>query len=371
MPTARRWTTRASCADTLGVLTRAPEEQIPDSIDSLLGSELIGSGLLDRLDVISRKIVSGKLPGERRSKRRGASVEFDDFREYTAGDDLRRIDWNVYARFDRLILKLFREDEDLGLTLLLDASPSMHAGSPSKAIFAHRLAMVLAYLALVNQNRVGLTVFTTGRSAAAGGGEGTGPALHSLAAMRGKQSVPRMADFLLTALRSTAGEPDRLPPASRSLVPLVHGDPLGSAIRAACARTRGKGVLVVLSDLLEPSWLPGVDPGPTTALNAIAGGGRFDATMFQIRSPQERDPALAAVQGLAGDVRLTDAETGLAAEVTVSPDAIAGYTKRRMAYDGRIASACGARGIRLEELPSDTVLGAALLRRWIQARLVG
>ncbi|MCW5769707.1 MAG: DUF58 domain-containing protein, partial [Phycisphaeraceae bacterium] len=86
-----------------------------ETIDDLLGRELLSR--LDRVDLLSRKVFGGKLPGERRSRRRGRSVEFDDFRPYVPGDDLRHIDWNVLARLERLVIKLFREDEDLALYL--------------------------------------------------------------------------------------------------------------------------------------------------------------------------------------------------------------------------------------------------------------
>src|SRR5436190_22402849 len=79
---------------------------------------------LDQLDVMSRKLLAGKLKGERRSKRRGQSVEFADYRNYTIGDDLRFIDWNIYARLDKLFLKLFLEEEDLALYILIDCSKS-------------------------------------------------------------------------------------------------------------------------------------------------------------------------------------------------------------------------------------------------------
>jgi uncharacterized protein (DUF58 family) len=88
---------------------------------------------LDQLEIVSRKIFRGKLRGERRSKRRGESVEFADHRQYVAGDDLRFLDWNVMARLDRLFLKLFLEEEDLHVSVLLDASKSMDWGTPTKA----------------------------------------------------------------------------------------------------------------------------------------------------------------------------------------------------------------------------------------------
>ena len=87
---------------------------------------------LDALDLASRKLLRGGLQGERRAKQKGQSVEFADFRPYTIGDDLRRIDWNLYARLDKLILRLFLEEQDLSLTVLIDVSPSMAAGDPPK-----------------------------------------------------------------------------------------------------------------------------------------------------------------------------------------------------------------------------------------------
>src|SRR5689334_4401480 len=109
---------------------------------------------LDQLDVMSRKLLAGKLKGERRSKRRGQSVEFADYRNYVVGDDLRFIDWNIYARLDRLFLKLFMEEEDLSLYVLLDVSKSCDYGQPHKALYLKQVAASLAYIGLVNYNRV-------------------------------------------------------------------------------------------------------------------------------------------------------------------------------------------------------------------------
>src|SRR5215472_5042345 len=100
---------------------------------------------LDQLDVMSRKLLAGKLKGERRSKRRGQSVEFADYREYVVGDDLRFIDWNIYARLDRLFLKLFLEEEDLSLFILADVSKSCDYGTPNKATYIKQVAAALGY----------------------------------------------------------------------------------------------------------------------------------------------------------------------------------------------------------------------------------
>src|SRR5689334_867653 len=108
---------------------------------------------LDQLDLISRKLLAGKLKGERRSKRRGQSVEFADYRNYVIGDDLRFIDWNIYGRLDKLFLKLFMEEEDLSLYILVDVSKSCDYGNPNKALYLKRVAAALGYIALVNYNR--------------------------------------------------------------------------------------------------------------------------------------------------------------------------------------------------------------------------
>src|SRR2546421_9359767 len=111
---------------------------------------------LDQLDVMSRKLLAGKMKGERRSKRRGQSVEFADYRNYVIGDDLRFIDWNIYARLDRLFLKLFLEEEDLSLYVLVDVSKSCDYGDPPKADYLKKVAAALGYIGLVNYNRVSI-----------------------------------------------------------------------------------------------------------------------------------------------------------------------------------------------------------------------
>src|SRR5687768_17900939 len=109
---------------------------------------------LDQLDLVSRKILAGKMKGERRSKRRGQSVEFADFRNYVVGDDLRFIDWNIYARLDKLFLKLFLEEEDLALYVLVDVTKSADYGEPHKGMYMKKVAAALGYIGLVNYNRV-------------------------------------------------------------------------------------------------------------------------------------------------------------------------------------------------------------------------
>src|SRR3954452_4357632 len=117
---------------------------------------------LYQLDLMSRKLLAGKMKGERRSKRRGQSVEFADYRNYVVGDDLRFIDWNVYARLERLFLKLFLEEEDLSLYVVLDVSKSCDYGDPNKALYLKKVAAALGYIGLVNYNRVHISAMADG-----------------------------------------------------------------------------------------------------------------------------------------------------------------------------------------------------------------
>src|SRR5574337_380272 len=114
---------------------------------------------LEQLTLIAHKVRAGVMKGERRSTKRGTSIEFADYRDYTRGDDLRRVDWNVYARLERPFIKLLEEEEDLAVHLLLDASRSMDSGMEDqhKFRYAQRLAAALGYVALAAGDRLTLT----------------------------------------------------------------------------------------------------------------------------------------------------------------------------------------------------------------------
>lgn len=325
-----------------------PAETLPRTVDELIGRDL--AARLDRLDLLSRKMLAGKLPGERRSKRRGRSVEFDDFRDYVPGDDLRHIDWNVLARLDKLFIKLFREEEDLALHIIVDASASMNAGTPNKLVYAHQLAMALAYVGVVKQNRVSVAAF--GQSAGPGGGA-TGT-LRQLSPVRGRTGVHHVASFLLESLdaaqkaSTAAGSPG---------VGVQNPPDIAKALRTFARTRKGKGIAVVLSDFLTPS----ADVSPLLpGLNAIAltEAGGFDSYCLQILAPGELDPRpltrTSGARGLVGDLRLTDVETGRAAEVSISPALIARYRARVDQYIAEVRKACRARGVGHFLVPTDS-----------------
>lgn len=325
-------------------------EPQPTRLEDLLPPEL--AARLDRLDVLSRKVFAGKLPGERRSKRRGQSVEFDDYRQYTPGDDLRHVDWNVFARLDRFFVKLFREDEDLVVHLAVDLSPSMQGGAvpgssagsdrpvPSKALFAKRLAMTLGYLALVNQNRVVVEIFGDSQP-------------RRLAPIRGRRQTDRLAAFLLA-------EPDRPEDPTRH----QQAEPFDASMRRLANARKGNGLAVVLSDFLAQDDL---EPG----LNYLHAGQSFDAACLQILSPGELDPETEMPRGLRGDVRLTDAESAKAAEVTVGRALLDRYHKRLHAHLDRVAELCRIRGFRHAVLNTQTPIEDVVLDALRRHHLVG
>lgn len=264
---------------------------------------------LDQVDVISRKIFAGKLQGERRSKRRGMSVEFADYRHYVAGDDLRFVDWNIYARLDKLFLKMFLEEEDLSLLIVIDASASMEYGDPDKFTFCKRLAMALGYIGLANQNRVTLWSF--------GGPEGE---VQRLSNLRGRRRTQEMGAWLLN--REAGG-------AAR----------FEDAMKTIALGRQGKGVLIILSDFLLKE---GYEKGLRYLASGGGSGGGYDTFAMQVLSPQEIDPARG---GLTGDLKLTDVEDGDVAEVTITPALLRKYKATLDAYCGTLREFCVRRDI--------------------------
>jgi uncharacterized protein (DUF58 family) len=318
------------------------------SLSDLIPPDL--AARLDRLDVLSRRVFAGKLPGERRSKRRGRSVEFDDYRNYTPGDDLRHIDWNVFARLDKLFIKLFREEEDLAVHILLDASPSMSAGEPGKLAFAQRMAMALAYIGLVNQNRVVLSIL---------GAPGRRP-LQRLTPIRGRRQLERAARFIIDGAREPRADEDDLPLAARGEVSLVDG------LKQIALSRVGSGVMVILSDFLYREDLG-------KGLNYLAAGrdGGFDVYCLQILSPGELDPTLERERGLVGDLRLTDVETGRSAEITLSSALIKRYKARVDAHCEKIRTLCAARRMSHNVVRSDADVNELLTGYLRRRGLVG
>lgn len=265
--------------------------------DPLLSPQLLAQ--LERLELVSRKIFRGRMKGERRSKRKGQSVEFADFRNYVPGDDLRFIDWNTYARLDRMFLKLFMEEEDLHFYALIDASMSMDFGKPSKLLYAKQMAAALAFIGLIRSDRVKI--------------ESIGQPLRKrLPALRGRSSVWRML---------------------KQLEDIQVGETvdLAAGVKNFCLRNSGKGIVILLTDLMHKT-------GYQEALRYLLAQ-QMDVYVIQILSQEELEP------DVSGDLRLIDCEDGDIAEVTINGPLMRRYKETLNSFVGGAKEFCLRRGM--------------------------
>ncbi len=237
---------------------------------------------LDALSIVSRRVVTGRAKGERRSFRKGAGVEFQDYRPYVSGDDLRYVDWNIYSRLDKLLLKLFVEEEDLCLHLLVDGSASMAFGQPPKLDYALQVAAALGYIGLANLERVALAHFSNALT-------------RMLRPRRGRGQILPLLDFLST-------------------VEAKGSTNLNGCLANYALRSRVPGVAVVLTDLLDPG---GYADGLKELLRR-----RFEVFLLHVVSEEELHPPLR------GDLTLLDAEGGASREVSVDRGALEQYQRR-------------------------------------------
>jgi uncharacterized protein (DUF58 family) len=280
---------------------------------------------LERLAVLVRRPVRGGLKGGRRSVKRGQSVEFADYRDYSLGDDLRQLDWNIYARLEKLFVKLFIEEEDLTVALLVDVSASMAHGTPDKLVFAKRAAAALGYIALAAEDRV------------------------VLAALGGRTARRR------AALRGS-GRAFRLLAELSAITPAPGPTDLAAACRHALAQVTGRGVLVLVSDLL--------DPGAEQALRDLAGTGS-EVIVLHVLAPDELAPTLE------GDLRLVDSETGATVDVTLDLAARERYAARVEAWRAELTALAARRRIAYVPLTSDVPLADLVFAELRRRRVVG
>lgn len=267
---------------------------------------------MNRLSLVVRKRRSGQLKGERRSTKRGTSVEFADYRNYVQGDDLRRVDWNIYARLERPFVKLFEEEEDLSVYILLDASASMDWGggtdSPglsseyNKWRYARLAAGALAYIALGNGDRVTIALLRQ---------EGNSSVPAQFGPARGRARTLPMLRFLSRA--EAGGTTD-----------------LNLSLRKFALTAQRPGLLVLISDMFSPA-------GYREGLGLLLGQG-YEGIVVHVLSPDEANPPLV------GDLKLVDIETGQAQEVTIDGGMHELYVRRRQAWQDELNRWCGQRG---------------------------
>ena len=295
----------------------------PDIREPLLDAEFLRK--LERLAIAAKKTQLGVNKGERRSKRKGVSVEFADYRNYVQGDDLRFIDWNIAGRLDALYLKLFQEQEDLTVHLLIDASASMGLGEPSKIGFARRLAAAIGYIALVGYDRVSVEAFS-------------GAGIQRLAPCRGKASAHKLFAFLQSL--SSGG---------------------GTSLEASCKsyvnRNRARGVALLFSDFFD-------EAGFDACLRRLQGSGS-DCYAVHVLSPDEIDPPIT------GDLKLLDSETNAYTEISASRTLLDRYKKNLEGFCESIRKTCLARGmayvpastgVSVEQLTLDVLRRGGMLR---------
>ena len=252
---------------------------------------------LENLRLRPNRTYRGSSKGERISKQKGVSIEFADFRNYSEGDDLRHLDWNVLARLDMPVMRTYQDEEDIVLYVCLDCTPSMNFGDPSKISIAQRYAMAFGYIGLIGGDGVRLKVL--------------GAKQPPSTIMRGRASAYRFMD----AIQRNGEEQNQ--------------EKLTDSLRSLLKSNLRSGILVLVSD--------GLDPELPAAIRALGGRG-FEVWHAQILSDIEIDP------DLEGDLRLIDSEGSAPTEITINRETLQHYRKSLEAHLVAVAEAAKRTG---------------------------
>jgi uncharacterized protein (DUF58 family) len=271
---------------------------------------------LDYLAMVSKRVFSGAMRAERRTKKTGSGIEFADHRDYTAGDDIRYLDWHAFERFDRLLIRLYEEEEDLSIYFIVDTSSSMGFGEGEKLRQAKRLAAALAYVGLANLDRITIVTATDEISG-------------RIPSTRGKARIFRIFRFL-TGVRAE-GETD-----------------LGEAMKTFVAQHKRKGLAVLLSDLYDPE-------GFERGINVLRYN-RFEPYVIHLVDPRDGRPEMR------GDVRVYDCETGAEREVTVTAKVLEKYQAAYQAYLEEVQHFCTTRQVSYFRADIDASFDELILR---------
>ena len=259
----------------------------------------------------------GKFRGERRSLNRGTGIEFADYRRYEHGDDLRYLDWNIYARLGKLFIKLFQADEELAVSILIDSSQSMDFGTPTKLACAKQIAAAVGYIALANSEHVSTYTFSE----------------RLVAASRPVYGRAQFARFqkVLTGIE-TGGTTD-----------------FATCLKQLTTYQPQAGVAVILSDFLDPG-------GYADGIKALLGRG-FALTLIHLQCPEEINPPPL------GEWQLVDAETGTTKEITVNEETIEYYRNRQNDFCTNLHRFCAQRGIGYTRITTDTAMETLILQQ--------
>ena len=271
---------------------------------------------LEYLALVSRRVFAGRLRAERRTKKSGSGVEFADHRDYQPGDDFRTLDWNVYQRFEKLLVRLYEEEEDLAIYFIVDASASMGFGDGRKLRYAKKVAAALAYVGLANLDRVSIVTTTdvvSGR----------------MPETRGKARIFKAFRFLRAARADG------------------HTD-LGDAMKTFVAQNKRRGLAVLISDLYDPA-------GFERGINVLRYN-KFDPFVVHVVDPAEGKPKLH------GDVLVYDCETGDEREVTVTPKVLQRFAEAYAKYQADIDRFCATHQVPVVTASVDAAFDELILR---------
>jgi uncharacterized protein (DUF58 family) len=271
---------------------------------------------LESLALVSRRVFAGRLRAERRTKKSGSGVEFADHRDYQPGDDFRSLDWSVYQRFERLLVRLYEEEEDLAIYFILDASTSMAFGEGRKAAYAKKVVAALAYVGLANLDRV--SIVTT-----------TDQVLSRLPETRGKARIFKAFRFLRD-------------------VEFTGTTDLGDAMKTFVAQNKRRGLAVLVSDLYDPH---GFEKG----LNVLRYN-KFDPFVVHVIDAREAKPKLH------GDLLVYDCETGAEREVTVTAKVLARFGQAHAQYLAEVERFCAAHQVPYVAASVDVPFDELILR---------
>ncbi len=277
---------------------------------------------LERLSIAVKRSLSELTAGIHATSQRGFGIEFEDFRTYAPGDDLRYVDWNIYGRLDALFTKQYRQEKQIHLTILLDQSASMAAGRPDKFHTGRRIAAALGYIALASFDRISLYLY----------GQTMGDHTH----LSGKSMGPALFRFLTNA---KAG----------------GGTDLSAVCSRLVRRTAGRGIAVVISDCLAT-------PDFSTALRNLKAQ-RYQVLLLHLTEAE--DVHLPSD----GAMRLTDAETGATLEVDLTPEILRKYRQAEGARHQKILDACRQQEVAYAHVAADEPFDAVVLKLLQRRRL--
>ncbi|HLG14562.1 MAG TPA: DUF58 domain-containing protein [Blastocatellia bacterium] len=314
---------------------------------------------LEKLRIQTRRAFPGTMRGERRSTRKGSSVEFADFRKYESGDDFRHVDWNIYARMERLMLRQFVEEEDVRIDILIDQSRSMQFGEPhTKFDFARKAAAALAFLAVNSLDRVGVTVFDSAIRSRARAMRGRGQLLALLAflnSLEAGQDDGLSGSSAAPHDQATGSESGASSDSSRDSRASNATD-LGAVLRSYRRITAQPGVLIIISDFF--------DPRDFRREMKLLVRQRFDLDLIQVLTPDELRPKVV------GAVDLVDCETGERREVTVNARTIAAYRSVLERFTSSLETFSRTNGIGYTLVTADQSFEELLIRNLVESRMV-